>query len=285
LTATGPQGSSAPRPSPSWADLGPRLLSAAVIIAVIAVGLYFGGYVWAGLAAVVFGVTYREWEQMITLRPLAPLGMVLIALLAIGTIAYPAFGPLATIGSAIAAIVVALFGGKALIPWRIGGLIYFALTIIAALGMRGTGPAGLVAGWYLGVVIASNDTGAYFVGRVLGGPKLAPMISPAKTISGAVGGWVIGTLAGTAFWMIFTPSPWWIGLLLTGVLGLAGQSGDLAESAIKRTFRIKDSGDIIPGHGGFMDRLDSVAAGLLLVFVVGALHGGLDRVAEGLLYW
>lgn len=283
MSSTGPSGSAPPRPS--WTDLGPRLISAAVLIAIIAVGLYFGGYVWAGLAAVVFGITYREWEQMVTLKPLAPLGMALIALLAIGTLAFPAFGPSALLVAALIAIGISLLGDRPVIVWRVGGVVYFAITIIAVLAMRGNEPAGIIAGWYLGVVIASNDTGAYFVGRVVGGTKLAPMISPAKTVSGAVGGWLIGTVAGTIFWMIFTPSPWWLGLIFSAVLGLTGQAGDLTESAIKRLFRIKDSGDIIPGHGGFMDRLDSVTAGVILVFVIGALHGGIDHVATGFLYW
>ena len=285
MTQPDTPGAAPPRPSPSWTDLGPRILSAIVLIAVIATGLYFGGYVWALLSAVVFGITYREWEQMVTLKPLAPFGMALIGFLAISALAFPAFGPLGTIAAMAVACVVALFGERPVVPWRIGGLIYFAAVIIAVLGMRGTGQAGIVAGWYLGIVIAFNDTGAYFVGRVVGGPKLAPMISPAKTISGAVGGWLLGTIAGTIYWVIFTPSPWWLGLLFSALLGLAGQIGDLAESAIKRVFRVKDSGDIIPGHGGFMDRLDSVTFGVILFFAIGALHGGLDNVASGFLYW
>lgn len=283
MSSTEPSGSA--RPSPSWTDLGPRFVSAIILVAIIATGLHFGGYIWAALAAVVFGITYREWEQMVTLKPLAPLGMALIALLAIGTVAFPAFGPLAMVGAAAFAIAASLAGDKPAIPWRVGGIIYFTLVIVAVLAMRGTGPAGVVLGWYLGIVIASNDTGAYFVGRVVGGPKLAPMISPAKTVSGAVGGWLIGTIAGTVYWMIFTSSPWWLGLLFSALLGLTGQMGDLTESAIKRLFRIKDSGDIIPGHGGFMDRLDSVTFGVLLVFAIGALHGGFDHVAAGFLYW
>lgn len=285
MSSPGPSGSAPPRPAPSWTDLGPRVISALILVAIIATGLYFGGYIWAALAAVVFGITYREWEQMVTLKPLAPLGMVLIGLLAIGTIAFPAFGPLAMVAAAALAIAAALTGDRPVIPWRVGGIVYFALVIVAVLAMRGTEPAGIVLGWYLGIVIASNDTGAYFVGRVVGGAKLAPMISPAKTVSGAVGGWLIGTITGTIYWVLFTPSPWWLGLIFSAVLGLAGQVGDLTESAIKRVFRIKDSGDIIPGHGGFMDRLDSVTFGVLLVFAIGALHGGFDHVAAGFLYW
>jgi phosphatidate cytidylyltransferase len=292
VTAPGPSGGTPPRPSPSWADLGPRFVSAIVLIAVIATGLHLGGWFWAVLAAGVFAITYREWEQMVTLKPIAPLGWGLCALLAIAALAYPAaalihpaYGPLGTLGVAAVAVVVALFGARTAVPWRVGGLIFFAVVLIAVQELRGTVPAGIVAGWYLGIVIALNDTGAYFVGRVVGGPKLAPLISPAKTISGAIGGWLIGTIAGTIYWVVFTPSPWWLGLLFSAILGIAGQSGDLIESAIKRLFRIKDSGDIIPGHGGFMDRLDSVTFGLILLVVIGALHAGMGNVPTGFLYW
>lgn len=284
MTASGPTGTP-PRSSVSWADLGPRVISSLVIIAIIAIGLYFGGYVWAGLAAVVFAITYREWEQMVTLKPIAPFGMVLGGLLAIAALAYPAFGVAGTLGVAAVAVVASLFGDRPVIVWRVGGLIFFAVVLIAVQAMRGTVPAGIVAGWYLGIVIAFNDTGAYFVGRFVGGPKLAPMISPAKTVSGSIGGWLIGTVAGTIFWTILTPSPWWLGLLFSAALGIVGQTGDLIESAIKRLFRIKDSGDIIPGHGGFMDRLDSVTFGVLLLVGIGLLHAGLANVPTGFLYW
>jgi len=285
VTSPDPQGAVPVRSGPSWHDLGPRLLSAAVIVAVIATGLYFGGYVFAILAAIVFGITYREWEQMVTLKPLAPLGMAMLGLLALAAVAYPTFGWLGVIALIAIALLVATFGDKAVLPWRIGGLVFFGVVLIAVLAMRGYGPAGVVAGWYLGIVIAFNDTGAYFVGRVIGGPKLAPAISPAKTWAGSIGGWVIGTLAGTLYWIIFTHSPWGYGLAFSAILGIVGQVGDLTESAIKRVFRVKDSGDIIPGHGGFMDRLDSVTFGVLLLFLIGLVHGGIGNVSGGFLNW
>jgi phosphatidate cytidylyltransferase len=257
-----------------------------VLVVVIATGLYFGGYVFAGLAAIVFGITYREWEQMVTLAPLAPFGMALLGLISLSALAFPMFGALGVIALIAVALLVATFGDRAVLPWRIGGLIFFGVVVIAVLAMRGDGgSAGIVAGWYLGIVIALNDTGAFFVGRLIGGPKLAPTISPAKTWSGAIGGWVIGTLAGLIYWVIFTHSPWILGLVFSGLLGLVGQAGDLTESAVKRIFRVKDSGDIIPGHGGFMDRLDSVTFGVLLLFLIGLAHGGIGDVAGGFLYW
>jgi phosphatidate cytidylyltransferase len=285
VTAPDPSGSQPSRTGPSWTDLGPRLLSAGVLVVVIATGLYFGGYVFAGLAAIVFGITYREWEQMVTLAPLAPFGMILLALISLSALAFPMFGALGVIALIAVALLVTTFGDRAVLPWRIGGLVFFGIVVIAVLGMRGQGGAGIVAGWYLGIVIALNDTGAFFVGRLIGGPKLAPTISPAKTWSGAIGGWVIGTLAGVLYWIVFTDSPWLLGLAFSGLLGLVGQAGDLTESAVKRVFRVKDSGDIIPGHGGFMDRLDSVTFGALLLFLIGLLHGGIGNVAGGFLYW
>lgn len=285
MTEPGPRGATPAASRNAWADLLPRVISALVLIAVIATGLYFGGYVFAILAAIVFGLTYREWEQMITLRPLAPFGMGLIGLLAIAALVFPQLGWPATVAVVGAACVVSLFGERPVVPWRVGGLLFFGTVLVSILAMRGSGPAGITAGWYLGITIAFNDTGAYFVGRVVGGEKLAPTISPGKTRSGAIGGLLIGTLAGTLFWIIFTPSPWWIGLLFSFALGVVGQAGDLAESAVKRLFRIKDSGDIIPGHGGFMDRLDSVTFGVLLFFAIGVIHGGIWAVAQGFLYW
>ena len=102
----------------------------------------------------------------------------------------------------------------------------------------------------------------------------------------AIGGLAIGTLAGLVLWLIVVPaSPWWIGLVLAVATSILGQLGDLLESAIKRLFKVKDSGDIIPGHGGLMDRLDSTTFGALFLFAVGALHSGAGAVAQGFLAW
>lgn len=275
----------APRPPVSWTDLGPRIASSVVLITVIATALYLGGYVFAIATGIVFGLIYREWEQMVTLKPLAPFGMVLMACVALSAAAFPMFGWLGTAAfMALAALVSVVAGDRSVALWRIAGFAFLGFVIVGILSMRGTDGLGIVAGWFLGLVIALNDTGAYFTGRIIGGEKLVPAISPAKTWSGAIGGWIIGTTAGTIYWAIFTQSPWWIGLVLAGVTGLLGQVGDLSESAIKRRFRVKDSGDIIPGHGGLMDRLDSTSFGVLFLFLVGTLHGG-GSVAAGFLNW
>ena len=111
------------------------------------------------------------------------------------------------------------------------------------------------------VLIWASDIGAYLTGRALGGPRLAPSISPGKTRSGAVGGMLSAILAsGILAYSVQPPTSivWLIGI--SAVLGIIAQSGDLFESMIKRHFGVKDSGRIIPGHGGLLDRLDALLA-------------------------
>lgn len=269
----------------TWADLGPRLISATVLIALTATALYIGGYVFAAVVGAVFAGAYREWETMVSRAPLAPAGMGLIGLVAVSGLVYPMFGPLGTVAViALASLVAIAMRGEGVL-WRILGLVIYGAIIIAALAMRGDTLTGVWAGVYLGTVVWMTDSAAFFTGRQIGGEKLAPDISPSKTWSGALGGLALGTGAGLLVWVVATDSPWWIGLALSAAISVLGQLGDLAESAVKRHFRIKDSGDIIPGHGGLMDRLDSLTFGVLLVLLVGALHAGYGSVAEGLLYW
>ncbi|SFZ82045.1 phosphatidate cytidylyltransferase [Devosia enhydra] len=268
-----------------WADLGPRFASAAVLVPLTCLALYFGGYFFAAVVGAVFAGAYREWERMVTLQPLTPFGGVLIGAVALSALVQPAFGPWAGLGvSALAALAALVRGGQAA-PWRAFGLVFFGLVIVALVMLRGSGSEGIAAGVFLGSVIWLTDTGAFFTGRQVGGERLAPDISPSKTWSGAIGGLALGVTAGIMLWIVFTDSPLWIGMLISVVLSILGQSGDLAESALKRRFRVKDSGDIIPGHGGLMDRLDSLTFGVIFLCIVGAMHAGTDAVARGLLFW
>ena len=269
----------------SWADVGPRFASAIVLIALTATALYIGSYLFAAVVGAVYGGAYREWETMVSRSPLTPMGWVLIALVGVSGLLYPAFGALGSALPIVAACVLALFTEREHLVWRLVGILLFGLLIVSILLMRGSGDAGIWAGIYLGTVVWMTDTAAFFSGRQIGGEKLAPDISPSKTWSGALGGLALGTGAGLVVWTWLTDSPWWIGVLLSAAISVLGQAGDLSESAVKRFFRIKDSGDIIPGHGGLMDRLDSLTFGVFLVVIVGAAHAGFGAVAEGLLHW
>jgi phosphatidate cytidylyltransferase len=132
-------------------------------------------------------------------------------------------------------------------------------------------------GWALTAVLATwiGDTAAYLAGKSVGERKLAPRISPGKTVEGAAGGLAGSTLIGAVSFAAFGIGPWWLGLLVGAVIGLAGQVGDLCESFLKRQAGVKDSGGLIPGHGGILDRIDA----LLFAFPTSfALAAGLERL-------
>jgi phosphatidate cytidylyltransferase len=155
--------------------------------------------------------------------------------------------------------------------WSAGGVFYGGLPAIALIWLRGDPAFGLLAVLYLFAVVWTTDTAAYGFGRWLGGPKLAPRISPKKTWAGLLGGTISAAAVGAAFgWGAGLPLAWTAAL--GAVLAFVSQMGDLGESGVKRSFGIKDSSRLIPGHGGVLDRIDglifaAIAAGALAWFV------------------
>lgn len=119
---------------------------------------------------------------------------------------------------------------------------------------------------------AASDSGAYFVGRAIGKHKLAPILSPNKTVEGSIGGVVIAMLLGSLYWFIV---PLNFGLIYaviaSGLIAVAGQFGDLIESGMKREFKVKDAGRIFPGHGGILDRFDSLIFAMTLALLIGVV--------------
>lgn len=149
--------------------------------------------------------------------------------------------------------------------WKVAGFIYALVPALALLWIRDRAPQGLELLLWVFIVTWTTDIGAYVAGRAIGGPKLAPAISPNKTIAGLVGGMISAGLAGYA-WVELTRMS---GLLfwLAPLFALAAQAGDLFESGLKRRAGVKDSGTWLPGHGGALDRLD----GLVVVATLTAL--------------
>jgi phosphatidate cytidylyltransferase len=154
------------------------------------------------------------------------------------------------------------------------GFPYIGLAAIALPWLRDNPISGLANILFVLAIVWGSDIGAYVVGRIVGGPKLAPAISPGKTWSGAAGGLASAVLAalGIAACLSSGYSPSHVMELAIG-LGIVSQAGDLLESALKRRFGVKDSGHLIPGHGGLLDRLDALLAvapvATLLAFTVG----------------
>ncbi|MGE4323448.1 MAG: phosphatidate cytidylyltransferase [Sphingobium sp.] len=136
------------------------------------------------------------------------------------------------------------------------GVLYICLPVMALLFLRGQGADGLLLAFWALALVWATDIGAYFAGRSIGGPKLAPLVSPSKTWSGLAGGVLAALLTGFILYR-FAGLPIQLAAA-SGLLAVAAQLGDLLESAMKRRAGVKDSGTILPGHGGVMDRLDGV---------------------------
>ena len=149
--------------------------------------------------------------------------------------------------------------------WTAGGFVYALLPAISLLWIRERDPRGVDLLLWVFIVTWATDIGAYFVGRAIGRTKLAPLISPGKTVEGLIGGVIAAALLGGA-WVIYLDLSRVL-LILAPLFALAAQGGDLFESWIKRRVGVKDSGHWLPGHGGLLDRLD----GLVPVAVLTAL--------------
>ena len=167
--------------------------------------------------------------------------------------------------------------------WSLGGLAYAALPAAALMWLRGDPSLGAAAVLYLFAVAWTTDTASYVAGRLIGGPKLAPRISPKKTWSGFIVGALTPALVGIAFASVLKETSALKLSLVSIALALACQMGDLVESAVKRRFGAKDMSQMIPGHGGLLDRID----GLLFAAILAALIALRDpgSPGRGLLIW
>ena len=162
-------------------------------------------------------------------------------------------------------------------------MIYTGLPVGALGWLRGDEPLGFLAVVFVLVTVAVTDTAAYFAGRQIGGAKLWPSVSPNKTWAGLIGG-VSGAALAAALFPVVTGSGASLWLAPLGlVLGLVAQAGDLGESALKRHFNLKDASDLIPGHGGFMDRMDGIVTASIAAAAI-ALAIDAYAPARALLY-
>jgi phosphatidate cytidylyltransferase len=265
-------------------NLQQRVLSGAVLI-VVALALTWAGGIWYRvLAAAISGAVLYEWLSMTARAEAVSHRWLAIGLLAILLALLLAGQPISFLLMALVGAVFVTAAHAVKIEagyWVTLGLAYAGLLGLALAGLRGSDAAGLSATLFLFAVVWATDILAYFVGRAIGGPKLAPSISPGKTWSGAAGGTVAAVLAGTGVAHLLG-SPLWLGavLALTFLLSVLSQIGDLFESAIKRRFGAKDSSQLIPGHGGVMDRVDGLAVAAFALFLLGVAIAGPEAPAS-----
>ncbi|MGY4624253.1 phosphatidate cytidylyltransferase [Bradyrhizobium sp. USDA 4486] len=269
------------KPTPS--NLVMRVL-AALVLAPLAIALaYAGGWLWALLVTLVSIGLFAEWLMVV--------GAGSTALTGAGTIAIAMMGLCVAAGALKTAIVVGFIGGaivtviaRGKFVWAATGFAYASAALLASILVRKDLVNGFSALMFVLLVVWATDIGGYFAGRSIGGPKLWPRVSPKKTWSGALGGFVasLAVAGGFAACGIGKAVPL---LLVSAILSVVSQAGDLFESAVKRRFGVKDSSHLIPGHGGLMDRLDGFVAAILMAWIVGFVRHGVHSAGSGLMVW
>ena len=254
-----------------WGDLRKRVLSAALLAPVALFCVWLGAEAWTALMAAAAIGLGMEWSVLCGMLPWRMPGLsVPLVLMLAGTASVLDHERVALIFLAVGALAV----------WRIAarrslaaGVLYVGIPVTALIWLRGSDSVGRADVLFLVFVVWASDIGAYAFGRAFGGPKLAPAISPGKTWSGAAGGLLAAMLVGEAVAAVLSPSALGRAASIACALGIASQAGDLLESWIKRQFNVKDSGRLIPGHGGLLDRLDGLLAAAPVAAILAMLLG------------
>jgi phosphatidate cytidylyltransferase len=280
LSEGSPQPASRPR-----SELALRVASGLVLAGLALGTAWTGGWPFGTLWSVAAVLLLREWLGLVGIS-----GHRLTAVWALGAVAVVVAGALAEATPLVAreAWVAAVAGGVVVgvaAPsgrrgWAALGALVAAVVVVVPVDVRGHPAHSLVAILWLYAVVWLSDIGAFFAGRAIGGPKLWPRVSPKKTWSGSAGGLIVGTASAVAIVLVARSRfgiGWFDGWQLVALSALASivsMGGDLAESAMKRHFDVKDSSHLIPGHGGVMDRLDSFWAVCMLLAVIVYVTGG-----------
>jgi len=259
----GPERDSATPRGASGLNWGLRLASA-FLLAALALAAMIGGGAWfAAFIAAVTVAGLREWYRMVAdgryafYVVIGALGLLAALAASFAVPALPPGAPYLILGAAalVDLAVSAAGGGRPL--WQAAGPLYLGIPGVALLGLRAESDHGLWLVLLLFAAVWAADTGALISGKLIGGPKLAPVLSPNKTWAGFVGGTALAALAAALVVAVLGGSPA-RGAAVGTALALAGHAGDLFESWVKRRVGRKDSGHLIPGHGGVLDRIDSI---------------------------
>lgn len=239
--------------SERWSDLGARVASAVIMVAVGLGGMILGGHVFHILIATL--CAGMIWELFGMLAPARrALAWQIAILCGVGVLASAYLPPMAVFPVYIAC---ALSGAGQVSRYKVLCGVFILVIMFASYEMMALRDGyGFIWLLWLVLVVIASDVAGYFAGRMIGGPKFWPRVSPKKTWSGTVAGWVVAGIVGAVFVATQGAAP--VLILTSVIVGFAAQMGDIAESAIKRMVGVKDSSDLIPGHGGLLDRFDGM---------------------------
>ncbi|WP_394689667.1 phosphatidate cytidylyltransferase [Hoeflea sp.] len=255
-------------------ELRLRIISGVILGLLVLATIWAGGLWFRALATLIMLLMHYEFTTIVSAPQKTPLANAIgwLAVLATGVFIMTSLPSMAlaaiAIGAAGAAFS-ALRSGAGL--WSATAVLYAGFSGLALAEIRGEGLFGLFAMLFVIAIVWSTDTLAYFCGRALGGPKLAPRISPGKTWSGAIFGAAAGVAAGIGVALAIRQGGGWLVPLVALALSAASQLGDLFESWVKRRFGAKDSSHLIPGHGGVMDRVDGLVFAAFAAFLIGSV--------------
>jgi phosphatidate cytidylyltransferase len=273
----------APAVSRPASNLVMRILAAIVLAPLVIALAYAGGWLWAFLVTLISIGLFAEWLMVV--------GAGSAALTASGTIVLAIMGFCIAFGALKTAVITGFVGGtivtgiaRGKFVWAASGFAYASAALLASILVRQDPVNGFAALMFVLLVVWATDIGGYFAGRGIGGPKLWPRVSPKKTWAGAFGGFAasLAVAAGFAASGLGKAIPL---LLVSAILTVVSQLGDLFESAVKRRFGVKDSSHLIPGHGGLLDRLDGFVAAILMAWIIGFLRHGVHSAGSGLMVW
>lgn len=264
--------------SGQFQDLRPRLISALVLGGIAFIALALGG-IWSALLVLALLLAMLwEYERMVS-APGDDAWAWPVLLWLGGAGAVVATGLASLGGGLLVLLALSVLAGEVRRPRArllAPGAIYMGVAMCALLDLRLRHEDGFILILWLVMVVVAADVGAYFAGRRFGGRKLWPAVSPGKTWSGAFGGLLLAAVMGVIFaaalssgWPVFRVT------LVSIAVAIGSQAGDLLESAVKRRFGVKDSSQLIPGHGGVMDRLDGIMGGTLAFLLLDMIGLGL----------
>ncbi len=256
-----------------------RFVSALALLCVALAGVFSGPVAFELMVAAGGALLAWEWTRLVGDGRFGWSGLLVgAAVLACGATAAlgrPDAGLAASLAGAAIVYLFAKFRGRTTPDWISLGPVYIGVPVVCLIWLRGEDNAGLVAILWLLASVWATDTGAYFAGRLIGGPKLAPRFSPNKTWAGLFGAMASAALVGVAAARLVPAGPPAGTLALSGaILAVVAQAGDLLESAVKRRFGAKDSGTLIPGHGGLFDRVDGLLTAAVALALLQWASGG-----------
>lgn len=249
-----------------WADLAVRMSSGAAMVLIGLWGVWTGGHVFHAMVAVICGL--MVWELV---RMIAPLDGAIAIQLGLLSGAVTGAAMYLPAGFALPILLApALVGFGQLRQNRVIFMVFTVMVLLAGFGMvRVRDDLGFPWMLWLVLVVVATDVVGYFAGRLIGGPKFWPTVSPKKTWAGTGFGWAGAAVVGFVFMLKMEVGAQLIGVSIA--ISMASQMGDIAESAIKRRMGVKDSSNLIPGHGGVLDRFDGMLGASVFLLIIGPL--------------